>query len=115
MRWSALTPEVVRVLGKINEKGGFGYFRGLATSSVRIGVGDVVGVTILEASPGGLFILFESANSVGNFGALPEQKVDSAGAVVSVPCARRSIRVAGARCRSAVHRGIIEQRLGARR
>ena len=105
-----VTPEVVRVLGKSRSGGGFGNFRGPGASSIRIGVGDVVGVTIFEASPGGLFIPLESTNSAGNFVNLPDQKVDSSGNI-SVPYAG-SIHAAGQEP-AAIQR-IIEQRLASR-
>ena len=105
-----VTPEVVRMLGGSRTRGGFGHFRGPGPSSIRIGVGDVVAVTIFEASPGGLFIPLESTNSAGNFVNLPDQKVDSAGNI-SVPYAG-SIKAAGQEP-AAVQR-VIEQRLASR-
>lgn len=105
-----VTPDVVRILGTSRERSGFGHFRGPGAASIRIGVGDVVGVTIFEASPGGLFIPLESTNSVGNFVNLPDQKVDSQGNI-SVPYAG-TIHAAGQEP-AAVQR-VIEQRLGSR-
>ena len=105
-----VTPEVVRMLGGSRTRGGFGHFRGPGPSSIRIGVGDVVAVTIFEASPGGLFIPLESTNSAGNFVNLPDQKVDSAGNI-SVPYAG-SIHAAGQEP-AAIQR-VIEQRLASR-
>lgn len=105
-----VTPDVVRVLGQSRTRGGFGQFRGPGAASIRIGVGDVVGVTIFEASPGGLFIPLESTNSNGNFVNLPDQKVDSAGNI-SVPYAG-TIHVVGQEP-AAIQR-VIEQRLASR-
>jgi polysaccharide export outer membrane protein len=105
-----VTPDVVRLLGTSRERSGFGNFRGPGAASIRIGVGDVVGVTIFEASPGGLFIPLESTNSAGNFVNLPDQKVDSAGNI-SVPYAG-TIHAAGQEP-AAIQR-IIEQRLASR-
>jgi polysaccharide export outer membrane protein len=105
-----VTPDVVRLLGHSRERGGFGHFRGPGASSIRIGVGDIVGVTIFEASPGGLFIPLESTNSNGNFVNLPDQKVDSAGNI-SVPYA--GIVHAAGQEPAAIQR-VIEQRLASR-
>lgn len=105
-----VTPETVRLLGGSRERSGFGHFRGPGAASIRIGVGDIVAVTIFEASPGGLFIPLESNNSSGNFVNLPDQKVDSAGNI-SVPYAG-SIRAAGQEP-AAIQR-VIEQRLASR-
>jgi polysaccharide export outer membrane protein len=105
-----VTPEVVRVVEKSQPESGLGQFRGPGPASIRIGVGDVVGVTIFEASPGGLFIPLESTNSSGNYVNLPDQKVDSAGNI-SVPYAG-SVKAAGQEP-AAVQR-TIEQRLASR-
>jgi polysaccharide export outer membrane protein len=105
-----VTPDVVSLLGHSRERGGFGHFRGPGAASIRIGVGDIVGVTIFEASPGGLFIPLESTNSNGNFVNLPDQKVDSAGNI-SVPYAG-TIHAAGQEP-AAIQR-VIEQRLASR-
>jgi polysaccharide export outer membrane protein len=95
---------------KAQPESGLGQFRGPGPASIRIGVGDTVGVTIFEASPGGLFIPLESTNSSGNFVNLPDQKVDSAGNI-SVPYAG-SIKASGQEP-AAVQR-TIEQRLASR-
>jgi polysaccharide export outer membrane protein len=105
-----VTPEVIRVVEKSQPSSGLGNFRGPGAASIRIGVGDIVGVTIFEASPGGLFIPLESTNSAGNFVNLPDQKVDSAGNI-SVPYAG-SVKAAGQEP-AAVQR-VIEQRLASR-
>ena len=104
------TPEVIRVVERSQPAPGFGKFRGPGPASIRIGVGDVVAVTIFEASPGGLFIPLESNNSSGNFVNLPDQTVDSSGNI-SVPYAG-SIKAAGQEP-AAVQR-VIEQRLASR-
>ncbi len=105
-----VTPDVVRILGRSSERGGFGNFRGPGAASIRRGVGDIVGVTIFEASPGGLFSPLESTNSAGNFVNLPDQTVDSAGNI-TVPYAG-SIHAAGQEP-AAIQR-VIEQRLASR-
>src|SRR5262245_7057830 len=53
---------------------------------IRIGVGDVVQVTIFESTSGGLFIPPEASVRPGNFVTLPPQEVDRAGAI-TVPYA----------------------------
>ncbi len=50
----------------------------------RIGVGDVLGLTIFESAPGGLFIPADAGSRQGNFVQLPQQVVDQAGNI-SVP------------------------------
>jgi polysaccharide export outer membrane protein len=53
---------------------------------IKFGKGDVVGVTIFEAAAGGLFIPAEAGVRPGNFVALPNQSVDTAGKI-TVPYA----------------------------
>jgi len=105
-----VTPEIVKVVEKSQPETGFGGFRGPGPAAIRIGVGDVVSVTIFEASPGGLFIPLDSTNTSGNYVNLPDQKVDSAGNI-SVPYAG-SIHAAGQE--PAAIQQIIEQRLESR-
>jgi polysaccharide export outer membrane protein len=62
-------------------------------ASIRFGVGDIVSVTIFEASAGGLYIPIEAGVRPGNFVNLPDQSVDNDGNI-SVPYAG-SIRAAG--------------------
>jgi polysaccharide biosynthesis/export protein len=54
------------------------------SSDVRIGIGDVIGLTIFEAAAGGLFIPAEAGVRSGNFVTLPNQTVDKKGQI-SVP------------------------------
>ena len=63
----------------------FGSDRG-AAPVIRIGVGDVVQVSIFESSAGGLFIPAEAGVRPGNFVTLPNQTVDRSG-TISVPFA----------------------------
>ena len=63
----------------------FGGDRG-AAPVIRIGVGDVVQVTVFESQAGGLFIPAEAGVRPGNFVTLPPQQVDRSGAI-SVPFA----------------------------
>jgi polysaccharide export outer membrane protein len=53
---------------------------------VRIGVGDIVQVSIFESSSGGLFIPPEAGVRPGNFVTLPAQEVDRSG-TITVPYA----------------------------
>jgi polysaccharide export outer membrane protein len=57
-----------------------------APAAIRFGVGDVVSVTIFEASAGGLYIPIEAGVRPGNFVNLPDQTVDNDGNI-SVPYA----------------------------
>ena len=53
---------------------------------IRVGVGDVLAVTIFESSAGGLFIPNDAGSRPGNFVALPNQTIDRSGNL-SVPYA----------------------------
>ncbi len=57
-----------------------------APASIVFGVGDVISVTIFEATAGGLFIPIEAGVRPGNFVNLPDQIVDNDGNI-SVPYA----------------------------
>jgi polysaccharide export outer membrane protein len=105
-----VTPQVIKVVETTQPGSGLGGFKGPGAASIRLGVGDVVAVTIFEASAGGLFIPLESTNSSGNFVNLPDQKVDSQGNI-SVPYAG-SIKASGQEP-AAIQR-TIEQRLASR-
>src|SRR5215472_6788759 len=88
-----MTPEVVNVLAANTPRLStvFGDRRG--PTELRFGVGDVVTVTIFEASAGGLFIPNEAGVRPGNFITIPPQAVDSRGNI-SVPYAG-PVRAAG--------------------
>lgn len=62
-------------------------------ASIRFGIGDIVSVTIFEATAGGLYIPLEAGVRPGNFVTLPDQAVDNDGNI-SVPYAG-AIRAAG--------------------
>jgi len=82
-----MTPDVVNTLQEYGPKVLSTYFPDRRPpQSIRFGVGDVVSVTIFEASAGGLFIPAEAGVRPGNFVALPNQNVDSAGNI-TVPYA----------------------------
>jgi polysaccharide biosynthesis/export protein len=67
--------------------------RSRAAPIIRVGVGDVVQVTVFEASVGGLFIPAEAGIRPGNYVTFPPQQVTRAG-TISVPYAGK-IRAAG--------------------
>jgi polysaccharide biosynthesis/export protein len=65
-------------------------------SEIRVGVGDVLQITVFESKSGGLFIPADSGTRPGNFVTLPPQSVDFRGHVTvpyagSVQAAGRSI------------------------
>jgi polysaccharide export outer membrane protein len=62
-------------------------------ADVRIGAGDMLGITIFEASAGGLFIPQEAGSRAGNFVTIPNQQVDGGGNI-TVPYAG-TLRVLG--------------------
>ncbi|MGE0231387.1 MAG: polysaccharide biosynthesis/export family protein [Flavobacteriaceae bacterium] len=70
----------------------FGGGRG-AAPAIRVGVGDVVQVTVFEADQGGLFIPVEAGSRPGNFVTLPQQTVDQSGEI-TVPYAGK-VKAAG--------------------
>ena len=64
-----------------------------ARPQIRLGVGDVVQVTIFEARSGGLFVPDEAGSRPGNFVTLPAQAIDQSG-LITVPYAGK-IKAAG--------------------
>ena len=89
-----LDPKVVQTLESYEPNVLAGVFRdSRAPASILFGVGDVVSVTIFEATAGGLFIPIEAGVRPGNFVNLPDQIVDNNGNI-SVPYAG-TIRAAG--------------------
>ena len=99
----ALKPTSLTVANRSTHLAELGY-RGLpqkgpSSENVRLGVGDLLGVTIFEAASGGLFIPSEAGSRAGNFVQVPQQQVDSSG-FIDVPYAG-SIKVAGITARAA--------------
>jgi polysaccharide biosynthesis/export protein len=89
-----LTPEVIHTLENYEPDVLAGVFTDRRTpANIRFGVGDVLSVTIFEATAGGLFIPIEAGVRPGNFVNLPDQTVDNDGNI-SVPYAGM-IRAAG--------------------
>ncbi|MGB8900814.1 MAG: polysaccharide biosynthesis/export family protein [Methylocella sp.] len=75
-----LTPETIDIIAAHEPKGLAGAFTDRRPSAnITFGIGDVVSVTIFEASSGGLFIPVEAGARSGNFVSLPDQMVDSTG------------------------------------
>src|SRR5439155_23779675 len=72
---------------------------------IRLGIRDVVSLTVFEAAAGSLFIPIEAGVRPGNFITLPNQAVDSQGNI-SVPYAG-GIRASG-RTPSEVQQNIVE-------
>jgi polysaccharide export outer membrane protein len=89
-----LDPRAIQTLEKFEPNVLAGVFKDRRLpSSIRFGVGDIVSVTIFEASAGGLFIPTEAGVRPGNFVNLPDQAVDNDGNI-TVPYAG-TIRAAG--------------------
>jgi polysaccharide export outer membrane protein len=90
------------VLDKVVAVGPGSFYRTFGTrrappSVIRVGVGDVVQVSIFEASAGGLFIPAEAGSRPGNFVTIPSQTVDRKGTISvpfagQVPAAGRSLQ-----------------------
>jgi polysaccharide biosynthesis/export protein len=81
-----VTPKVAKVLAKAAPRLVSEFRDRRRPADIRFGIGDVLGVTIFEASSGGLFIPAEAGVRPGNFITLPNQAVDEGGNI-SVPYA----------------------------
>jgi polysaccharide export outer membrane protein len=82
-----VNPDIVNEMARISPEGLAGAFTDRKpVPRQTFQIGDVLSVTIFEASAGGLFIPSEAGVRPGNFVALPDQSVDSAGNI-SVPYA----------------------------
>lgn len=89
-----LNPDVVQLLEKYEPSGLAGVIAdSRPPSSIKFGIGDIISVTIFEASAGGLYVPLEAGVRPGNFVNLPDQAVDNDGNI-TVPYAGR-IRAAG--------------------
>jgi polysaccharide export outer membrane protein len=89
-----LNPQVIHTLENYEPNVLAGVFTDRrAPAGIRLGVGDVVSVTIFEATAGGLFIPAEAGVRPGNFVSLPDQIIDNDGNI-SVPYAGL-VRAAG--------------------
>ena len=79
------------VLDRVAAIGPESFFKSLgnrrrAPAPIRVGVGDVVQVSVFESTSGGLFIPAEAGARPGNFVTFPQQMVDRSG-TISVPFA----------------------------
>jgi polysaccharide export outer membrane protein len=81
-----VTAEVVAVLARIKPRLATAFTDRRPPSTIRFGIGDILSVTIFEASSGGLFIPSEAGVRPGNFITIPSQAVDVNGNV-SIPYA----------------------------
>lgn len=90
-----LTSETVSIVSRYEPRGLAGAFpdKHVPPSRIKFGIGDVVTVTIFEASAGGLFIPTEAGVRPGNFVTIPDQTVDNDGNI-SVPYAG-AVKAAG--------------------
>jgi polysaccharide export outer membrane protein len=94
---NALSKVVPRLVGEFRDS--------RRPSAIQFGIGDILAVTIFEASSGGLFIPSEAGVRPGNFVTLPNQAVDNEGNI-SVPYAG-AIR-ANRRTKSQLQNAIVE-------
>ena len=81
-----LTPEVVEALSRYEPKFSNSFTDHRPPQAYHFGIGDTVGITVFEASSGGLFIPADAGVRPGNFVTLPNQAVDDKGNI-SVPYA----------------------------
>lgn len=90
-----LTTEVLAYLPDGTKGSMFSSFGGGkgAAPEIRVGVGDIVQVTLFESAPGGLFIPDDAGSRPGNYVTLPQQTIDQDG-YISVPYAGL-VRAAG--------------------
>jgi polysaccharide biosynthesis/export protein len=81
-----ITPKVANVLAKASPRLVAEFPDRRRPSDIRFGIGDIVSVTIFEATSGGLFIPGEAGVRPGNFVTIPNQAVDVNGNI-SIPFA----------------------------
>jgi polysaccharide biosynthesis/export protein len=81
-----ITPKVANALAKASPRLVAEFPDRRRPADVRFGIGDIVSVTIFEASSGGLFIPGEAGVRPGNFVSIPNQAVDVNGNI-SIPFA----------------------------
>ena len=81
-----VTPAIVDILAKNAPRLTSEFSDHSPHKEIRFGVGDVISVTIFEATAGGLFIPSEAGVRPGNFITLPNQLIDNKGNI-SVPYA----------------------------
>lgn len=81
-----VTADVVKILASEAPRLSAAFADRRPPKDVRLGIGDIVSVTIFEAGAGGLFIPVEAGVRPGNFVSLPSQAVDNKGNI-TVPFA----------------------------
>ncbi len=81
-----VTPDIVKTLGRLSPKLSTAFANRTPPRAFRFGIGDMVSVTVFEATAGGLFIPAEAGARAGNFVVIPNQAVDSNGNI-TVPYA----------------------------
>jgi len=81
-----ITPKVANILAKAAPRLVAEFQDRSRPQDIRFGVGDILTVTIFEATSGGLFIPAEGSVRPGNFVTIPQQAVDQSGNI-SVPYA----------------------------
>ena len=81
-----ITPKVANALAKASPRLVAEFPDRRRPSDIRFGIGDIVSVTIFEATSGGLFIPGEAGVRPGNFVTIPNQAVDVNGNI-SIPFA----------------------------
>ena len=75
-----LSPAVVNILEEYGPRALSGIFRdNRPPPEIKLGIGDIVSVSIFEAAAGGLYIPAEAGVRPGNFVALPNQPIDTHG------------------------------------
>lgn len=77
-----VTPKVVDILANAAPRIAGVFADRRPPKEIRLGVGDIVAVTIFEAAAGGLFIPAEAGVRPGNFITLPPQALDHNGNIV---------------------------------
>jgi polysaccharide export outer membrane protein len=89
-----LSPQVVNILDEYGPLTLSATFRdNRPAPEIKLGIGDIVSVSIFEAAAGGLYIPAEAGVRPGNFVALPNQPIDTHGNIF-IPYAGQ-IRAAG--------------------
>ena len=105
-----LTPEIIERLGQHEPRFSNSFTDRRPPLAFHFGIGDIVSVTIFEASAGGLFIPAEASVRPGNFVTLPNQAVDDKGNI-SVPYAG-IVRAKGERRSRSSRPSLIASRTG---
>lgn len=92
----ALTPSVLGVANRLTAASDASFSSFVdrkAAAQARIAVGDVLSLTVFEASTGGLFLPQDAGSRNGNFVQIPNEQVDASGSI-AVPYAG-SLNVVG--------------------